>query len=143
MECAKDVVKNEEDVKSSQKVKRYQAIYSHDLSGKYEPRYVIVDTETGEIVDDAQGYGYKSKENAYKAWGYKSKVKNPKKHKNDMKKKVMEFKKEHKGLMKRLDDLMFYAFKDNEKITNKDIKGFLKENGIEELPFTINELLKY
>ena len=30
-------------------------------------RFEIVDTETGEIIDNANGYGYKSKPNAYKA----------------------------------------------------------------------------
>lgn len=36
-----------------------------------EKRYVIADTETGEILDDAQGYGYKTAQGAYKAYGYK------------------------------------------------------------------------
>ena len=36
-----------------------------------EPRFVLVDTETGEIVDDAQGYGYKTASGAHKAYGYK------------------------------------------------------------------------
>lgn len=35
-------------------------------------RYVVVDAATGEIVDDAQGYGYKSAQNAYRAHAYKS-----------------------------------------------------------------------
>lgn len=34
-------------------------------------RYEIVDTETGEVVDNANGYGYKSKPNAYRAAWYK------------------------------------------------------------------------
>ena len=130
-------------MEEKKKNRKYEVSYSESLSSNYEPRYVVIDTETGEIVDDAQGYGYKSKQNAYKAWTYKSKVKNPKKHKAEVKKKVTEFKKEHKGLMKRLEDMMFYAFKDNEELTNKDIEHFLKENGIEGLSFTINQLLKY
>lgn len=36
-------------------------------------RYVIIDKETGEIIDDAQGYGYKSKRKAYAAHAYKTK----------------------------------------------------------------------
>lgn len=38
-----------------------------------ETRYCIVSTETGEILDDAQGYGYKTARNAYAAYGYKGK----------------------------------------------------------------------
>lgn len=34
-------------------------------------RFEIVDIETGEIVDNANGYGYKSKTNAYRAGWYK------------------------------------------------------------------------
>lgn len=36
-------------------------------------RYYVIDEETGQILDDAQGYGYKSYENARKAYWYKRK----------------------------------------------------------------------
>ena len=39
----------------------------------FEKRYVLVDTETGEIVDDAQGYGYRTAYGAHKAYGWKQK----------------------------------------------------------------------
>lgn len=32
------------------------------------PRYVIADAETGRVLDDAHGYGYRSAEKAEKAW---------------------------------------------------------------------------
>jgi len=47
-----------------------------------ETRYVIVDDETGEVLDDAQGYGYKSVQNAYRGWSYKSKSKKQQKHRD-------------------------------------------------------------
>ena len=34
-------------------------------------KYIIVDEVTGKIIDDAQGYGYKTKEKAYSAYNYK------------------------------------------------------------------------
>ena len=37
-----------------------------------EQRYVIVNKETGEIIDDAQGYGYRTIQGAYKAFKYKN-----------------------------------------------------------------------
>ena len=40
-----------------------------------EKRYVIIDTESGEIVDDAQGYGYKTAQKAYAGWSYKNRDK--------------------------------------------------------------------
>lgn len=40
-----------------------------------EIRYRIINEENGSVLDDAQGYGYKSAQNAYKAFGYKTKTK--------------------------------------------------------------------
>ncbi len=51
--------------------KKYKAM-EYDRNG--ETRYVIVNQETGEIMDDARGYGYKSKQNAYACYGYKRKM---------------------------------------------------------------------
>ena len=36
-----------------------------------ETRFVIMDLETGEILDDAQGYGYKTAVKAHRAYGWK------------------------------------------------------------------------
>ena len=41
----------------------------------HEIRYVIKDTESGSIVDDAQGYGYKTAQKAYAGWSYKNRDK--------------------------------------------------------------------
>lgn len=38
----------------------------------YQRRYCVVDVETGEIIDDAQGYGYKSKDKAIAAYTWKN-----------------------------------------------------------------------
>jgi len=40
-------------------------VFSHE-----ETRYVILDADTGEVFDDAQGWGYKTKRNAYAALGH-------------------------------------------------------------------------
>ena len=40
-------------------------------NGKDKYRYIVVDSETGDILDNAQGYGYKSIDNAHKAYCYK------------------------------------------------------------------------
>lgn len=37
----------------------------------YDPRWILVDPVSGKMLDDAQGYGYKSKQNAIKAGWYK------------------------------------------------------------------------
>lgn len=39
-------------------------------SANADIRYVLVDADTGELFDDAQGYGYKSEEKAVSAFRY-------------------------------------------------------------------------
>lgn len=41
---------------------------------EFYPRYIVVDTETGEVVDDAQGWGggYMSPQKAYAAHFYRN-----------------------------------------------------------------------
>lgn len=48
----------------------YTAVLSKELS-KHEDRWVIINTITNEILDDAQGYGYRSAEKAYASFHYK------------------------------------------------------------------------
>ena len=100
----------------------YIVTKSAKLSKHYEPRYIIVDEETGEILDDANGYGYKTKQAAHKGWAYKSK---PKKEKDKINKQhliIMSWMKENKKVVSGLEDLYFYAFKDGVEVTNKDVE---------------------
>ena len=47
-----------------------KAVRSPSLSTDYEDRWVLVDKETGEIVDDAQGYGFTTERKAYACFAY-------------------------------------------------------------------------
>lgn len=38
-----------------------------------ETRYRVVDADTGEVLDDAQGYGYTSAQKAHRGFAYKQK----------------------------------------------------------------------
>ena len=49
-----------------------KVVESKTLSGPYDRRFVVVDEEIGNVLDDAQGYGYKSKQKAMAAWSYKN-----------------------------------------------------------------------
>lgn len=57
--------------------KQYKAIvYKSSISSdKTGIRYAIMDMVSGKIVDDAQGYGYKSVQKAYAGWAYKNRDK--------------------------------------------------------------------
>lgn len=51
----------------------YKAVLYKSNHGKqYAPmRYCIIDVTTGEIVDNAQGYGYTSAQKAYSGFSYR------------------------------------------------------------------------
>lgn len=49
-------------------------IYSKELSGYNNPRYIIIDTATKETLDDAQGAGFRSVSNARNYYKAKKKV---------------------------------------------------------------------
>ena len=46
--------------------------FSRELTGHNDPRYIIKNTETDKIIDDAQGYGYRSRARARR--GFKAKL---------------------------------------------------------------------
>ena len=43
-------------------------IKSEKLSTDYDKRYVVIDKDTCKVLDDAQGYGYKTIQGAYAAY---------------------------------------------------------------------------
>ena len=89
----------------------------------FQKRYICVDVNTGEIIDDAQGYGYKTKKKAYSAYSYKyGKGKN----------KQIEYKKfwqEHKDIAKFINDFHRMWFKEiaRGEITEEELLFKIKE----------------
>lgn len=52
--------------------KSYGVIYSNKLSQEMgDKRYIVIDIDTGEVLDNANGYGFKSEQNATRAFEYK------------------------------------------------------------------------
>ena len=97
--------------------KSYKAVVSSKLSRGYERRWVIVDNETGKVLDDAQGYGYKSAQKAYAGYGYKAKrpVVNGVRTKTEADIQLEQTVRWMKanGILDDLNDLSLYAWKDN------------------------------
>ena len=88
-------------------------------------RYSVVDTETGEIVDDANGYGYKTKGNAIRAWKYK--IYEPTPEVKKFKDIINNWWKEHKGCEEFIDQMNFETTcKDREDFTEKDAIMYTK-----------------
>ncbi len=50
----------------------YGVVYSNKLSQEMgDKRYIVINIETGEVLDNANGYGFKSEQNAIRAFEYK------------------------------------------------------------------------
>ena len=61
--------------------KKFAVVLDGSLSTPMDKRYVVIDTLTGEVLDNAQGYGYKSERKAYASYAYKTKDKSKDKEK--------------------------------------------------------------
>ncbi len=126
----------------------YKAVYSKRLSG-IESRYIVIDTETGEILDDAQGYGFKTKQKACACYAYKKNNGTEKKSKKYSKKETKAFIqrwiKRNQDFVDTFHDDYLYYWKGNGQTepTNKEIENYFKEAGYEDIPFSIEDFLKY
>ena len=123
-------------------LKNYISITGNSIK-KYrdKKRYIAVNKQTYDIIDDAQGYGYKDVHGAYKAVYYKQNYKKIK----DEKKKVENWWNDHKEFRLRWEDILWYATEDNTKVTKDDFIRELKEYNIniDSLPCDIKYLMKY
>lgn len=120
-------------------------VESVQLSKNYQKRYVIIDKSTGEVLDDAQGYGYKTVHNAYASYSYKNRDKSKDKEKARKKKEIRKWMKEHRSFVRLMDDCAFEIAKGSwgpdSKFDAKLVKELLKENKLE-TEFTAGELLR-
>lgn len=111
----------------------------------FEMRYCIVSTDTGEVLDDAQGYGYKTAQKAYSAYAYKTRDKSKDKKKQEKKRHIQQWMKEHKSFVKAMDDTAFEIAKGtwghNDKFDASLVKEMLSNFELEP-DFTASELLK-
>ncbi len=120
-------------------------IEDSNLSKEYEKRFIVVDKNTGEILDDAQGYGYKTIRNAYAAYAYKTRDRSKDKEKLAKKRRIQQWMKEHKSFVKMMDTFAFEiekgSWKPDDKFDAKFVKKLLSDHGLV-TDFTAGELLK-
>ena len=113
----------------------YKAVLSSSLGNRYDSRYVIVSTETGEILDDAQGYGYRTAQKAYAAYAYKNRDRSKDKIRSEKQKRIRQWMKEHKSFVRAMDEYAFEIAKGswgpNDKFDAKFVKRMLKDEGLE------------
>lgn len=107
--------------------KNYKVIESKELSTAGKKRYIVVDIQTGEILDDAQSYGYKSIKNAYSAFAYKTRDKSKDKEKKQKELKIKSWMSKNKGFVKLMDQIAFEIQKGSWGPDDKFDTAFLKE----------------
>ena len=123
----------------------FKVVESVDLSDKYNKRYIVVDAETGVVLDDAQGYGYKTRQKAYAGYGYKTRDKSKDKEKEAKRRHIQKWMKENKDFVRLMDRIAFEIAKGSwgpdDKFDAKLVKEMLKENDLSP-DFTAGELLR-
>lgn len=125
-----------------------KVIRSDKLSSLYDNRFVVIDVNTGEVLDNAQGYGYKTKQKAFAAFCYKrdhgeSDIKKKKAIKNTIKK-WLEKHQDFSDLL----DMYFLEIAKGEygegfKFDEQFLKDVLRKNEIELKSFSVKQLLEY
>ena len=125
--------------------KNVLAVVSEALSKEYDRRYVIIDKETKEILDDAQGYGYRTPQKAYAAFAFKNRDKSKDKEKKEKEEHIRQWMKEHSGFVQAMDQYSFEIWKGSwgpdDKFDAKFVKEMLDQNGLTP-DFTAGELLR-
>ena len=128
-------------------MEKVKAVRDPKLSGARGSRYVIVDAETGRILDTAQGYGYKSAQKAYAAYAYKTRSPAKKARDEAAEKAVKAFVRKNRDFIEDLDAAAFKIAKGSmgpdEKFNAKFVAEMLEQAGYRDLPFTAAELIKY
>lgn len=126
-------------------MRNYDVVESSSLSKMYDRRYVVVDTDTGEILDDAQGYGYKSRQKAHAAWSYKNRDRSKDAEKKKKRQSILRWMKEHEDFVLAMDQFAFEIAKGSwgpdDIFDAKLVGGMLKARGYE-TDFTAAELLR-
>ena len=112
----------------------YKVIESNTLGDRWDRRYVVVDEDTGKILDDAQGYGYKSAQKAHASYAYKTRDMSKDKEKAAKKKKIQQWMKEHKSFVRAMNQYAFEIAKGSwgpdDKFDTKLVKEMLVQNNL-------------
>ncbi len=125
----------------------FKVVYSRELSSEYEPRYIVIQPKTGAVLDDAQGFGYTSREKAAKAYTYK-KMPHPEQRSLAARKR-----REEKWCLEHLDvvdgyaDICLQHMKASGdgriSMSSAVVSRYLKDCGYDNLPFSAQDFIRY
>ena len=98
-------------------------------------RYICIDEETGMILDDCKGWGFKTPEAAMKSFNYK----NRETQKSEINARARDFFEKNKQLYKELTEYKKSLESIGEKISTDDIRNYLQLKKVES-PVEIRDL---
>ena len=122
--------------------KKIKDDYEFDFGTEFsheETRFAIIDADTDEVFDDAQGYGYKTAQAAYKAFGYKKQTDNQRKAYEAKKDAIAAFCRKHQNTI----DIICEEMVRNHGLSDEEISKYFSDEEKAEMTFTIKELVKY
>lgn len=113
---------------------------------KGEIRYIIVD-DNEKVLDDAQGYGYKSVKKAQAAWFYKNRSPQQVKEWENKKNVVKQWINNNSKIIDAFSYELFINLKDGddepmEETFERVLHWYLTDQEIQNLPFTIKNFIK-
>lgn len=90
-------------------------------------RWMLVDVETGEIVDDAQGFGYRTARGAHAAWAYHHQTSEQAHRRKINQKRNREFLRKHKHFEDAWAEVCLDCYKDGTEPGYSDFKDLVQE----------------
>lgn len=90
-------------------------------------RWMLVDVETGEIVDDAQGYGYRTARGAHAAWAYHHQTGEQAHRRKVNQKRNREFLQKHKHFEDGWAEVCLDCYKNGTEPGYSDFKDLVQE----------------
>jgi hypothetical protein len=108
-------------------------------------RYIVIDADTGEILDDANGEGYETSEIALTSYDPATRFAHLSEEEKQMRAKVHKWCMEHDELMQNMFDIEFDFFCKKEKMTEDDYEKYLQKYNlsVKDLPFSLEELKRF
>lgn len=110
-----------------------------------ETRWRLVDETTGDIVDDAQGYGYRSAQAARRAHGYKATARRRGTSTKSIKRRAQAWWRTHEQLRAELEDMQLQALKQgvSDRAMRQACEQHLNEHVTVPHGLTIQDLIRY
>lgn len=121
----------------------FKIIKSDKLSYPWEERFVIVDAHTGALLNDAQGYGYKSKDAATASALRKKDKPRPIPEKKAPRKSITEWVKQHPAVKSEFSSMKKYLKEHGGRLNKRDVQELLCLAGEANAPFSVPEFIQY